>query len=167
MSAAATELRRFRFSLDACATPENAKCGRYFTEVGYFDDTREETQFTPGVDGLTGNWQNQRVWCNPPFSDIMSWVDKAWSSEAELVVMLVPATRTEQGWWQDLVEPYRDGNHHWIGMAYDHDEKLPHGWGTFRVQFLRKRTRFLKDGKPMGSPKFGCCLLIWHRIRRH
>lgn len=43
----------FGFTLDACATDENAKCSHYFTE-----DT----------DGLSQDWQGQTVYCNPPYS---------------------------------------------------------------------------------------------------
>lgn len=89
------------------------------------------------------------MWCNPPYSSIGPWVEKAHAEMAagcELVVMLLPANRTEQGWWQDHVEPYRLD-------------------GTLRVEFLRGRLRFIKKGqtevKPNERPPFGCCLLIW------
>ena len=39
----------FHFTLDACATPENAKCQRYFT---------------PRDDGLIQDWGTEVVWCN-------------------------------------------------------------------------------------------------------
>ena len=118
----------FRFTLDVCATPANAKCSRFFTEA---------------QDGLAQSWAGERCWCNPPFSDIGSWVEKTYISGAALVVMLVPATRTEQPWWQELVEPYRDSGQ---GLT---------------TRFLPKRPRFLKDGVSMGSPKFGCVILVW------
>ncbi len=64
--------------------------------------------------------------------------------------MLVPANRTEQAWWQDLVEPYRDGR----------DQRY-----NFHVEFLRGRLRFIEPGdtevRPNARPPFGCCLLIW------
>lgn len=126
---------RFAFTLDVCATSGNAKLPRFFTEA---------------QDGLKQSWAGERVWCNPPFSNIVAWVEKAWDSGAELVVMLVPATRTEQAWWQELIEPARDG-------------RIPDMLPRLRTEFLRGRTRFLKDGKQMGSPKFGCVLLIWER----
>lgn len=126
----------FRFTLDVCATASNAKLPRFYTEAD---------------DGLASSWIGERVWCNPPFSDIGAWVAKAWESGAETVVMLLPATRTEQPWWQELVEPFRESDAH-IG-----------GWDTFRTRFLPKRPRFLKNGVQMGSPKFGCVLLIWRR----
>jgi hypothetical protein len=66
----------------------------------------------------------------------------------ERIVMLLPANRVEQGWWQDEVEPYRDKP----------DSPL-------RVEFLRGRMRFDRPGwtpGPKGDrPPFGCCLLIW------
>jgi hypothetical protein len=66
----------------------------------------------------------------------------------ELIVMLLPANRVEQAWWQDLVEPYRDRP----------DSPL-------RVEFLRGRMRFDRPNwtpGPKGDrPPFGCCLLIW------
>lgn len=160
--------QEFRFTLDVCATHANAKCARYFTESGCFIAGDPEF-YLPG-DGLSGSWRGERVWCNPPFSDIGAWVAKAWESDAELVVMLLPATRTEQPWWQELVEPFRESDAH-IG-----------GWDTFRTRFLPGRHHFLENGKPIyqknddgslrlskkgrpqrSSPKFGCCLLIWRR----
>jgi phage N-6-adenine-methyltransferase len=122
---------RFGFTLDVAASAHNAKCDRYLD--------RE-------ADGLATSWDGERVWCNPPYSDIRPWVDKAWASDCPVIVMLLPANRTEQGWWQDLVEPFRD-----------------RGDG-FRVEFLRGRIRFIRAGAtevgPNERPPFGCCLLI-------
>lgn len=86
-----------RFTIDAAASADNAKCPRFF------DRKR---------DGLAQSWAGERVWCNPPYSSIEPWVVKAWNEMrrgCELVVMLLPANRTEQGWWQTYVEPRRDG----------------------------------------------------------
>lgn len=127
---------RFRFSIDVAASPHNAKCVRYFT--------RE-------VDGLAQSWAAERVWCNPPYSNIPAWIEKAWqeSGSAELIVMLLPANRTEQGWWQELVEPYRDG-------------RVPEG---MRVEFIANRQRFVAHNAerigPNERPPFGVCLLVW------
>jgi phage N-6-adenine-methyltransferase len=154
----ASQDARFHFTLDACATHQNAKCPQYFTQEGLWRGTQERRRLSED-NGLTGSWAGERVWCNPPYSDIGAWVLKAWESRAELVCMLVPATRTEQDWWQDGVEPYRDGR-------ADLSEL---GWNSLRLENLRGRQHFLKDGKPIlnpktgkrSSPKFGCCLLIW------
>jgi|SRR5215813_2913480 len=131
---------RFRFTVDVAAATHNAKCPRYFSIAD---------------DGLLQSWAAERVWCNPPYSDIRPWVEKAWmeADHAELIVMLLPANRTEQAWWQELVEPYRDRR---IGLT---------------VEFLAERQRFVRPGsvvdmfgRPRGAverPPFGVCLLVW------
>lgn len=55
--------QEFGFTLDPCATAENAKCARFFTKE---------------QDGLAQSWQGERVYCNPPYGrDIRKWVEKA------------------------------------------------------------------------------------------
>jgi phage N-6-adenine-methyltransferase len=141
--------RRFgKFTLDVAAAEHNAKCRRFYTRAD---------------DGLALAWYGY-VWCNPPYSDIRSWVEKAWhewenrvrfdtlgyptGDDLHLIAMLLPANRVEQGWWQDLVEPHRD-----------------RPGSPLRVEFLRGRMRFDRPGweKPAKGdrPPFGCCLLIW------
>lgn len=86
--------RRFGFTVDAAASSENRKCDRFWTVAN---------------NGLLQPWAGERVYCNPPYSNIMPWVMKAWSERlAELIVLLLPANRTEQRWWQDGIEPFRD-----------------------------------------------------------
>lgn len=124
---------RFHFTVDVAAARHNAKCARYFT----IDD-----------DGLAQSWAGETVWCNPPYSDIRPWVEKAWRERNATTVMLLPANRTEQGWWQDLIEPHRDVT-----------------GSRIRVEFLRGRLRFLKPGQaeigPNERPPFGCCLVVF------
>lgn len=131
---------RFHFTLDVAASHENAKCERYLT--------KDDAPF----DGLGATWTGQRVWCNPPYSDIRPWIEKAWAEAdtAELIVMLLPANRTEQAWWQDCVEPLRRA-----------------AIGDFLVEFLRGRQRFVLPGSdsigPNERPPFGCCLFDLER----
>lgn len=123
------------FTLDVAAAPHNAKCARYFT--------REE-------DGLAQSWAGERVWCNPPYSNLHAWVAKAWRelSGTRGIVMLVPANRVEQKWWQELVEPFRD-----------------RGDSPLSVEFLPGRMRFIRPNAvidPRGDrPPFGCALLVF------
>ncbi len=116
--------RRFSFTIDVAAQPHNTKLTRFWT---------------PTEDGLAQSWAGERVWCNPPYSAIEPWVRKAWSSDAEVSVVLVPANRTEQGWWQRHVEPWRDQ-------------------GRLRVEFLPGRPRFIAYNadcvKPNERPPF-------------
>ena len=54
--------REFHFTLDPCATLDNAKCGKYYT--------REQ-------DGLKQDWTGERVYCNPPYGrDMPQWIEK-------------------------------------------------------------------------------------------
>lgn len=123
------------FTLDVAASAANTKCPRFFTIES---------------DGLAQPWRGDRVWCNPPYSRIGRWVEKAWSEHSATagIAMLLPANRTEQGWWQHMVEPYRDR------------ENSP-----LSVLFLPGRMRFIKSGServgPNERPPFGCCLVTW------
>ena len=106
-------------------------------------------KYTINDDGLEQQWDALTVWCNPPYSDLRPWVEKAGDSSAlwcDTVAMLLPANRTEQGWWQDLIEPGRRD-------------------GTIDVYFLRGRRRFDRPGwtKPAkrDRPPFGLCLVVW------
>lgn len=77
----------FHFDLDVCATPENAKCERFFTKA---------------EDGLKQSWGGGTVYCNPPYGrEIAKWVKKA-SEEDALTVMLIPA-RTDTRWFHDYI----------------------------------------------------------------
>jgi phage N-6-adenine-methyltransferase len=130
---------RFGFTVDAAASHENARLPRYWTAED---------------DALRQPWARERAWINPPYShpNLPAWVAKAWqewkAGGPALIVMLVPANRTEQQWWQELIEPYRD---------------LPAS--DLHVEFLPGRMRFLALGQaevgPDERPPFGCCLLIW------
>jgi len=70
----------FRFTLDACALPDNAKC-RFF--------------FTPQDDGLIQDWGGHTAFVNPPYGrKIALWVEKCYHEsrkENTKVVMLIPA----------------------------------------------------------------------------
>lgn len=82
--------REFDFTLDPCATPENACCKRFFTR----DDN-----------GLGKSWSGETVFMNPPYGrTIVAWVRKAYESATEgaTVVCLLPA-RTDTKWWHSYV----------------------------------------------------------------
>jgi hypothetical protein len=61
---------------------------------------------TKEQNGLAFSWRRERVWCNPPFSNIAPWLEKAWS-EFCFTRMLLPAW-TDRSWWHKYIEPYRD-----------------------------------------------------------
>lgn len=81
--------REFKFTLDVCATPENAKCGLYFTK-------------NKMGGGLAEDWQGI-CWMNPPYGrEIGKWLGKAYSEslKGSTVVCLVPS-KTDTKWWHD------------------------------------------------------------------
>jgi phage N-6-adenine-methyltransferase len=77
----------YRFELDVCATPQNAKCPRFFTESD---------------DGLNQTWTGS-CWMNPPYGRAIGlWMEKAYTSfkAGATVVCLVPS-RTDTNWWHN------------------------------------------------------------------
>ena len=80
----------FHFDLDPCATEQNHKCEKYFT----LDQN-----------GLEKSWGGYKVFCNPPYSSIAKWVEKAYKEaqkENTIVVMLIPS-RTDTKYFHDFI----------------------------------------------------------------
>jgi phage N-6-adenine-methyltransferase len=77
----------FGFTLDVCATFDNAKCPNFYSPI---------------QDGLLQEWKGI-CWMNPPYGkQIKEWMKKAYwvSLKGVTVVCLVPS-RTDSGWWHD------------------------------------------------------------------
>lgn len=106
----------FHFTLDPCATSSNAKCDLYYT----LED-----------DGLSQDWSGHVVFCNPPYSNIRAWLEKALSSNC-LSVFLLPA-RVDTAWFHDLI------------------------YQRFPVHFLRGRLKF---GNSKNTAPFPSMLVI-------
>ena len=84
--------KSYSFTLDACASPWNAKCKKYFS---VHDNALEQ------------DWGGNQVWMNPPYGRGMgAWLEKAAtaasSSFGTTVVCLIPA-RTDTKWWHNHV----------------------------------------------------------------
>jgi phage N-6-adenine-methyltransferase len=78
----------FGFSLDPCATPESAKCEKFYTKQD---------------DGLSKSWANETVFMNPPYGrQIGKWIRKAAEETTATVVCLIPA-RTDTAYWHDYI----------------------------------------------------------------
>jgi phage N-6-adenine-methyltransferase len=78
--------REFLFSLDPCASAENAKCERFFTKK---------------EDGLKQSWCDKTVFMNPPYGRAIGlFVKKAFdeTTEGATCVCLLPA-RTDTRWF--------------------------------------------------------------------
>lgn len=80
----------FNFTLDPCATEENHKCDLYFTKQ---------------QNGLSKSWGGQTVFCNPPYSQIGLWVEKAFregGKDNTIVVLLIPS-RTDTKYFHNFI----------------------------------------------------------------
>ena len=78
--------QEFHFTLDPCATAQNAKCRRFFTRT---------------EDGLAQEWGQESVFMNPPYGRVIGqWMRQAYQAaqRGALVVCLIPA-RTDTAWW--------------------------------------------------------------------
>jgi phage N-6-adenine-methyltransferase len=104
----------FAFTCDVAATDANALCDYY------------ETRETDGVAVEWGAGQYARVWCNPPYSNVTPWIEKAHDTQERggLAVMLLTVTPETRAWKE-----------HVLGVA---DE----------VRFLARRVRFNMGGVP-------------------
>lgn len=111
--------KEFGFTLDVAATKQNALCANFFTAED---------------DGLMQPWYGV-VWCNPPYSQVAGWVEKAFrESQRGVTSVLLVASRTDTRWWHDFV--------------------LPHA----EVRFIRGRVRF---GTARNRAPFPSALVIF------
>lgn len=82
--------KEFGFTMDVCATLENAKCPFFFT--------RQDN-------ALLKPWSNAVCWMNPPYGaeifDFMAKAHGAAMHEGATVVCLVPS-RTDTEWWHSF-----------------------------------------------------------------
>lgn len=83
--------KEFKFTLDPCATNENAKCNKFYTKED---------------NGLLKSWKGERVFCNPPYGRKISyWVKKCYDENKfnnTFIVMLIPA-RTDTSYFHDYI----------------------------------------------------------------
>lgn len=74
---------RVRFVIDVCATGETKKCPEYYgPELG--------------IDGLAVEW-GAFNWCNPPFSNKLSWLEKAKKEALERSAITAFLTAEDSG----------------------------------------------------------------------
>ena len=146
----------WRFTVDACgcaAAPASGVIGRWWDKT---------------TNGLNQPWAGETVWANVPFSDCWAWIARAWREKARVCLMM-PANRTEQPGWQEMVEPYRDqmdGVLRTMNLPGKYQNVLLPGSRPGRVRRLPGRIPFGTPKHPDGgkwgsSAPFGCVLLMW------
>ena len=118
----------FDFCADVAASKDNHKHKNYWTKEG---------------DALSMNWHSfvptGYVWCNPPYSDISPWVDKAIEAQAKGLgtVMLVMA----------------DPSVKWFAKAQKY---------ATEIRFVTEgRIAFLNDGVPQSGNNKGSVFFIF------
>lgn len=112
----------FHFTLDPCCTVDTAKCSKYYT-------IKEN--------GLLQRWQNEIVFCNPPYGKEQKlWIKKAydeWEQGNSTIVLLIPA-RTDTKAFHDYI------------------------YNIAEIRFLRGRLKF---GNAKNSAPFPSMIVIY------
>jgi len=81
----------FKFTLDVCATQDNAKVSNYYT-------------LERGEDGLELDWASLRCFMNPPYSEIPKWLDKArWEAKKGALVVGILPTDSSTKWFHEYI----------------------------------------------------------------
>lgn len=83
--------KEFIFTLDPCATKENAKCSKFYTIEN---------------DGLSKSWHGQTVFMNPPYGrQIGKWIKKAFEEwDAYTTIVCLIPSRTDTAYWHDYIQ---------------------------------------------------------------
>lgn len=80
--------KEFNFTLDPCATKDNAKCKKFYTKEN---------------DGLKQSWDNEIVFMNPPYGRVIKeWIKKASEARGGAVICLLPA-RTDTKYFHEYI----------------------------------------------------------------
>jgi site-specific DNA-methyltransferase (adenine-specific) len=115
--------KEFHFTVDVASSNDNYKVKKHYTKK---------------EDGLLQNWDNEVVWCNPPYGrQIGQWVHKAFYSRAN-TVMLLPA-RTDTKWFHEYI--YKKN--------------------FVKIRFLKGRLKF---GNSKNSAPFPSMIVIFEQI---
>lgn len=120
----------FKFTMDVAASITNHKFANYYTES---DNSLEQSW------GLVN-------WCNPPYSNITPWIEKAIEQHklGKTIVMLIPAD-TSVGWFK---------------LAYESCNEVR--LITGRISFINAETQ-----KPVSGNNKGSVLFIWRAHCKH
>lgn len=85
----------FNFTLDAACTTENCRCSK-----GFYHDQ--------GIDALNISWEQERVFCNPPFSQKAAFIEKAYNEvingDCPVCVMVIPSNCQDSKAFQKFIK---------------------------------------------------------------
>lgn len=178
----------FGFTIDVAASHANALVDRYCTELGTFQRNKpaEPTKLSNNDGLMVESWVNERVWCNPPYDDILPWVECANARVALVSVMLLPPS-IDTAWFRAVWVPASD---YCVVTTRETDWYRAVVWndggryGTYcrrELRFLDGRIRFwrpasnLDDGTPNeddedsvpgDQPRAGNIVVVTHALKR-
>lgn len=123
----------FNFTLDPCATSENAKCQKYYTKQN---------------SGLRHSWVNEVVFMNPPYGgNTGKWIEKAWyESQNGAVVVCLLVSSTDRSYWHDYIFPYANEIRWLRGRITFGHAKSTAPFASVIIVFNGKKTRYQKQG---------------------
>jgi phage N-6-adenine-methyltransferase len=124
-------------TLDVCATQQNRKYDNYFGKE---------------TDALKQEW-NEDFFMNPPYSEIESWMEKAYEQHRKFNVdaLILVFSKTGTKWWHKYVED----------KAEIHFQK-----GRIRFQLNGIEPRFCKDCKIRSTELNNTCPSCNHNISK-
>ena len=135
--------KEFCFGFDVCAEYETAKCADYWTIE---DDalSKDWSKDAKTYLGMCKTTANSSLWCNPPYSNIKPWVEKAIEAQlnGRMTVMLVMCDPSVK--WFSLAQKYAS-----------------------ETRFVTDgRLAFLKNGVPQKGNNKGSVIFVFdpHRI---
>jgi len=125
--------KEFHFTLDPCATNQNAKCVKFYTLQN---------------DGLKHSWANEVVFMNPPYGGHTGkWIEKAWyeSKRGAIVVCLIVSS-TDRSYWHDYIFPYANEIRWLRGRITFGDAKSTAPFASAIVVFNGETLQYQKQG---------------------
>lgn len=147
----------FNFSIDLAATTLSAKHKNFFTKE---------------IDALKQNWlksagKNKAGWLNPPYSNILPWIEKA-EEEQKLgftTCFLVFMDASCEWWPANKPCIIREITGYYYDYTYKSGQKKGQTvkkWASGRIEFVNAATgEQMKD--PLNKP---CCLIIFPAFYR-
>ena len=129
--------REFSFSMDGAATKHDTLLPRFTDDI-----SRQ-------------SWVGEKVFCNPPYSDIPSFLIKA--SEADLAVFLIPHRANTSYWLRHI---YSNNHCHEIRILHRAVKYLPpagHNGLVVRAPFPAALVVFKKESRKHEITQMVCC----------
>lgn len=132
--------KRFDFGIDMAATANNSLCPVYISQEDG-EDALLHGDFINALENCDLECLTRAVWCNPPYSDCMSWVvmvTEYVETYKVPIVMLLPA----------------DTSVKWFKLAFEH---------CTECHFISGRLAFISEetGKPVNGNNKGSVVFVF------